>query len=122
MDFSTQLDSIYTTEQATELLRVLDSCILCGFKEEIVPHHLYPVLKPVFEGEGAAEQARQLRTAITKMPVMTLYSPYTLSEESAREVVEYAREMGAKNTLISFICKTKEPLLAIEWQGKYGEF
>ena len=130
MDFSAILDSLYTKEQSIELLQVLDTCLVVEYKtgdalaqlKDAIPAHMYPLLRPIVQQAGWKEHMKELRTLITNMPLITLCTPYFLSEQSAEAVVEYVRDSISKHTLVSFVQKNADQSLAIEWKGTYGEF
>lgn len=130
MDFSPLLDTIYTKDQAVELMKVLDSCVSCGFKngnqskqlKEVIPHDYYAVLKPFLKQSHWTDGLIELRNVIAKMPIITLYTPYRISEKTSDVITEYVREHISSKALIETKYKDIETPLAIEWKGQYGEF
>ena len=130
MDFSPIYNSIYTVEQSRELIKVLDMCMNESYKKgdekkqvkEVIPHHLFPLLKPLFDESGWKEAFVKLRANIVKMHVITLYTPYLVSEKTTELLTVKVREIISQNILVSIIQKKSESALSIEWKGKYGEF
>jgi len=129
MDFSAILETIYTKEQAHKLMGILDDCISCAYKndaarqiKEKVPHEYYSLLKPVLDTTEWKDLVLELRKKIEKLSVITLFTPYEVSEKTSEMVLEYVREQVVQNILVSFVRKEGNTALAIEWNGTYGEF
>jgi len=130
MDFSTISNHIYTKEQMRMLVAVLDESASYAYKtgnqsnqlKSIIPHQYEAVLTPFFAQENWSKRAAELKEYLIALPVITLSSPYTLTEKSVEKVAEYVRENIAPQALIELIFRKSESPLSIEWNGTYGEF
>jgi len=130
MDFSAILERIYTVEQSRALIQALERCLMSEYRvneekkplKELISHTLYPQVRPLFDRGGWKQSVRELIEAIQKMKVLTLYTPYSLTENSTEVVVDYVRDVVSKQILVSIVQKQSDTALAIEWNGTYGEF